>query len=145
MTHDPIIVSVPHSGTRFLKDRLGIKDHIHAHADWDKIWEQTEGRQVIVPLRRPTDVWRSWCRRQPAKRCNQWSPQFFVAWTIIHTLDQMCELDVICIDKCDDPRIDDWKPVGDKDGSAGQWKLHKVDLRPVHKLPIVNRHYGAWQ
>lgn len=144
MTHDPIIVSVPHSGTRFLMRRLNVEAHIHANANWTQLWERVEGRQIVVPLRKPSDVWRSWCRRHP-EDVLKWAGSFFVSWAVLHTLDQMCELDVICVDKCDDPRIDDWKPIGDKDGSAAGWKLHKADLRSLHKLPIVERYFGSWQ
>lgn len=145
MTHDPIIVSVPHSGTRFLKKRLEVSEHEHANANWLKLWEKVEGRHIIVPLRKPADVWRSWCRRWPDDAVLNWAAGFFVSWTVLHALDQLCELDVICIDKCQDPRITDWQAVGDKDNGAAGWKLHKVDLRPLYKLPIVNRHYGSWQ
>jgi hypothetical protein len=57
----------------------------------------------------------------------------------------MYEVDFICIDKCNDPRITDWSKVGDDDGSHSHWKLHKTDLRPLYKLPFVQRHYGSWQ
>lgn len=136
-----IIVSVPHSGTRFLKKRLGIKDHVHANANWVKLWEEVEGREVIVPLRKPPSVLRSWCRRRADRELVNWIAQFCASWFILHALDQMMELDYICIDKCEDPRIDDWTKVGDEDGSHVRWKLHKVDLRPIYKLPFVDRHY----
>jgi len=140
-----IVVSVPHSGTRFIKKRLGIADHVHTNAPWKALWEQVEGRDIIVPLRSPSDVWRSWCRRWPDKDVLKWAGGFFVSWTVLHTLDQMCELDVICVDKQQDPRITDWRAEGDQDASNGNWKLHKVDLRPLHKLPIVERNFGSWQ
>ena len=135
MTFDPIIVSVPHCGTRFLKERLGIEDHVHTNESWDKIWELTEGRSLIVPLRSPSMVWRSWCRRNNPEKFPY--AEFFMAWGNLHALDQMCELDVICIDNQEDTRITDWTAVGDGDG--GDWKLIKTDLRPLYKMPIVVR------
>jgi hypothetical protein len=142
MTYKPIIVSVPHSGTRFLIERLGIEDHVHTHIAWDTLWERTEGRSIVVPLRSPVDIFRSWCRRHDPKSFP--FGEFFMAWGFLHALDQMVDLDVICVDHCADPRITDWSKVGDGDGSRADWKLHKVDLRALYKLPIVHRHYGAW-
>lgn len=142
MTFDPIIVSVPHCGTRFLKERLGIEEHAHTHLDWDKLWDKTEGRTVVVPLREPAEVFRSWCRRHDPKKFPY--GEFFLAWGHLHTLDQMIDLDVICVDLCRDERITDWSKVGDDDNSRADWKLHRADLRSLHKLPIVKRHYGSW-
>lgn len=119
--------------------RLGIKDFVHATWEWDKLWTATEGRSIIVPLRHPSTVWRSWCRR--------WGDEFpladfFLGWGKLHALDSMCDLDVICIDKQEDARITDWTPVGDEDGKRHDWKLLKHDLRPLTALPIITRHYS---
>lgn len=139
MTPDPIIVSVPHSGTRFLKRRLDIEDHIHIGPDWDILLERVRDRHIVVPLRSPSDIWRSWCRRNTAEKFPY--SQFFVAWGCLHALDQLCELDVICIDKREDQRISDWSEVGNEDAGVANWKLLKVDLRPLYEVPIVKRHY----
>jgi hypothetical protein len=61
---------------------------------------------------------------------------------VIHALDQLYDLDVICVDKKEDHRLQNWAPVGDTDRSSAQWKPHKFDLRPIYKLPIVWRNYG---
>jgi len=139
MTHDPIIVSIPHSGTRFLKKRLGIEDHMHVGPDWYMLWERVQNRPIVVPLRSPSEIWRSWCRRNSPEKFPY--SQFFVAWGCLHALDQLCELDVICIDKQEDQRISDWSEVGSEDAGVANWKLLKVDLRPLFELPIVERHY----
>jgi hypothetical protein len=62
----------------------------------------------------------------------------------MHTLDQLFEIDYICIDKQEDPRITDWKKIGDDDGDHARWQLHKVDLRVLYKIPFVHRHYSSW-
>jgi len=54
------------------------------------------------------------------------------------------EVDVICVDKREDPRIDDWSPIGDDDGSRAGWALIKADLRPMNNLPLVIEHYGHY-
>ena len=143
MTHK-IIISVPHSGTRFLKKRLGIEQHVHANANWLKLVEDIGDKQIIAPLRSPESVWRSWCRRRHSDDLTNWVAQFFASWFVLHALDQLYDIDYICVDKREDSRITDWTKVGDQDENHGQWKLHKVDLRPLFKLPLVQKHYSSW-
>ena len=136
-----MILSVPHSGTRFLKDRLSDPEHCHTHWSWDRITERLSScdQPPIVPLRNPLDVWASWCRRNGTT--NFPYTEFFLAWGQLHTLDQMMELDVICVDRKDDPRIDDWTPVG---VFGTEQVILPIDLRSLHTLPIVERHFGPY-
>jgi len=140
MTSDPIILSVPHTGTRFLRERLGVEDHIHLVDPWSEVWTRIMGRHIIVPLRAPVDSWRSWCRRHDPD--NFPYAQWMVAWGLLQVLDSVMDLDIICVDKQQDSRITDWSKVGDGDRSRADWKLIKTDLRPVYTLPVVSRHYG---
>ncbi len=61
-----LIVSVRHTGTRFLHDQVG---GIHYHVGENKIHgdgEVSKDQQfslVLSPLRNPKDVWDSWCCR----------------------------------------------------------------------------------
>lgn len=142
MTSNTVIVSVPHCGTRFLKERLGIEDSVHTHDTWRRVLKTIEGRSCIVPMREPVDVFRSWCRRADPKEFP--FGEFFLAWGCLHALDQMLDLDVICVDQHRDSRITDWSPVGHGDNSRADWILHKVDLRGIYKLPIVERNYSSW-
>ena len=138
-----IIVSVPHSGTRFLQERLGVEKYVHTTDNWVHLHKRVLNKKIIVPLRRPHKVWRSWCRRRPDKNPLIWSPHYFAAYYILHTLDQMYDLDFICVDKQDDPRITDWSPVGESDASHAGWKLHEVDLRVLYKIPYVHKYYPS--
>jgi hypothetical protein len=140
-TPDSIVVSIPHTGTRFLKERLGIADHIHTIANWVKLKDRIQDKQIIAPLRSPPAALRSWCRRRAQDQVLNWIGSFFHAWHIMHALDQLYEIDFICVDKQDDPRITDWTKVGDEDQSSAHWKPHSVDLRHLYKLPFVQRHY----
>lgn len=127
-------------------DRLGVKDHIHTMANWDSLLRRITGRKVYVPMRNPPDVWRSWCRRHNPK--NFPYGQFFLAWGCLQLLDTMAEIDIICVDHKVDPRIKDWGKVGDTDASKIGWQHLKTDLRPLYRLPIVERNYGPhvkWQ
>jgi hypothetical protein len=146
MTHDPIIVSVPHTGTRFLQQRLGLQEHIHTLSSWDSLLRKLAGRKVYIPLRNPPDVWRSWCRRHNPKIFPY--GQFFLAWGCLQMIAEQMEVDVICVDHKTDPRINDWGKVGDQDNSKVGWQLLKTDLRPLYRLPLVDKYYGPhskWQ
>lgn len=136
-------MSIPHTGTRFLKERLGIEDHVHTNINWAALTTKIHNRKIIAPLRRPNTCWRSWCRRRDDGEVLRWAPHFFASWYIMHTLDQLYDIDYICVDKRDDPRIEDWKEVGNEDQDHAGWVLHKVDLRVLYKIPFVNRHYPS--
>lgn len=144
MTSDPIIVSIPHSGTRFLKKRLGIEEHVHTHTNWNTLLKRVRGRTIISPLRNPDAVWRSWCRRRNVELDKFPLIEFAAGWYVMHTLAQMFEVDFIPVDKQEDRRIRDWSKVGDRDESAALWKAHRIDLRALYKLPYVQEHYGSW-
>lgn len=133
-----IIISVPHSGTRFLMQRLGVSNHAHTHWPWEQLWSKLAGAEPIVALRNPVDVWQSWYKRSGDRFPHT---EFFLAWGVLHTLDCMMELDVICVDKQEDSRITDWSPV---DAYVSKYPLPPVeDLRSLYGLPIVKRHYGS--
>jgi hypothetical protein len=140
MTLDPIIVSVPHCGTRFLKERLDVKDHVHTTESWPDLVERIRGRKLFVPLRKPDSVWRSWCRR--ADKRNFPYAEYYLAWATLQMVANQFEVDVICVDKKQDPRLDDWRAVGDEDASRAGWELIKIDQRPLYKLPLVLDNYG---
>jgi len=63
-------------------------------------------------------------------------------------LNTVIDIDVICGDKQEDPRITDWGKVGDTDPSRVGWQLLRDDMRAVYKLTLINDHYGprsTWQ
>ena len=65
--------------------------------------------------------------------------EFFIAWSVLHMLDQELDFDVICVDKQTDPRIRDW-------GKEGVYTQKEeptlpIDLRSVYNFPIVKHHY----
>lgn len=139
-----IIVSVPHTGTRFLQDRLGVEKYVHTHSNWVHLHERIHDKQIIAPLRKPKDVWRSWCRRRDGGQdVLDWAQHFFAAWYVLHTIDQLYDVDFICVDKRDDERIEDWSSVGEDEKSHPLWKHHRADLRVIYKIPFVHRHYPS--
>lgn len=139
----PMIVSVPHTGTRFLKERLAIKDHIHTHTRCGTVLKRVKNRQLIAPLRAPADVWGSWCRRAGEKEPLMWAPSFFAAWFVMYALDLTFGVDFICIDKQEDARITDWSIVGAKEPKYARGKLHGVDLSVLFSIPFLQQHYPS--
>jgi len=134
-----IIVSVPHTGTRFLKKRLGIKDHIHTVALWEHLLEKTEGRTIISPLRNPVSVWRSTTRRWVTPDIPLDTHSFLRSWYMLHALSLVRDIDFIAIDKQQDERITDWAPVGK--GDEGRAVHPDIDLKPLYELPFIKEFY----
>ena len=135
----PVIVSVPHTGTRFLKSHFNA-DHVHTMYPWNELLERLEGYDhLIVPLRHPKEVWESWCRRDKFNNPHRIAI-WYACWWNLHALSLVTDLDVICIDKKDDERIKDWKIVGHDPGYS---KYARVDiaLSTLWHLPIVAENY----
>jgi len=143
MTREPIIVSIPHTGTRFLQERLGVEKYVHTHSKWDSLYKRVKDKKIIAPLRNPPDVWKSWARRKNPKTEPFPYAMFFSAWYNMHTLDMLFDVDFICVDKCADERITDWTPIGT--GDYGPYSKPLIELRPLYYLPYVRQRYGSWQ
>ena len=107
---------------------------------------RVEGKQIIVPLRNPQDVWRSWARRDNFREHHLKGhmfpyARFFGAWYTLHTLDMLFDVDFIAVDQRKDPRIADWSRVGHDDRPTHDG-VSAIDLNHLHYLPFVQRHYG---
>ena len=105
-----IIVAIPHTGTRFLKERLGL-DHVHTGYEWTYIMQKIKGKHLIAPLRDPIDTWMSFVRRDETNVV-----RFIAAWYCMHTLDMMRNMEgnpieYIPLEKQNSPRITDWTVV----------------------------------
>ena len=138
----PLIVSIPHSGTRFLKERLGIGENVHTYQDWYFLIEKVTGRELIAPLRDPLSVWESWSKRYAN------FPYFTFAfhWYGMHVLDQLYDIDFICLEQKSDPRIKDWSSVGSEKleyNNPGALQSPPADISALFALPFVKRHYNT--
>ena len=133
---DSIIVSVKHSGTRFLRERLGVDEYVHTDMEWNVLVNRVEGKNIIVPLRKPEDVWASWWSRGLHNL-----PIFLHSYYTLHALDQLFDVDYIAVDRQVDERITDWTPVGNKDKKKVTVEPFPTDLRVLRMLPIIRRYY----
>jgi len=135
-----IIVSIPHTGTRFLRRRMRTKRYIHVTEPWDKLVETLTGREVISPLRSPQSVWRSYSRRWVDPDSPIDTIGFINNWYTMHTLTLFFDIDFIPVDLQQDKRITDWSPIGERD--AGDAVHPDIDLSKVYQLPFVQKWYG---
>jgi len=135
-----IIVSIPHTGTRFLSQRLGVEECIHSHAAWDRLIKDIEGKKIYSPLRNPINVWRSWSRRTNPERGFPYIT-FSFAWYTMNILDQLYDVEFINLEAQDDSRITNWSPVGDDEKGTSYEAPMIDDFRKVFQLPFVKRHY----
>lgn len=139
---DAIVVSIPHTGTRFLKERLGIEHHVHTHKSWEIICKEIAGKRLVSPLRHPLNVWKSWAKRHRVTRFPYIG--FAASWYLMHTLDMLYEIDFIDLEVKTDPRIKNWSRVGDDDVEVTvEDTLPPGDFNQLYKLPFVQRFYYA--
>ena len=143
MKQDRLIVSVPHSGTRFFRDRLNWRHHRHTFGYFDVLLKEIEeyGGKVLIPLRHPQDVLKSWASRQKNYQY-QWLSQFAIAWAYADWIARVYDAEVWQIEKQDHPLITDWTPVGDKDpkkreDESVQSIIDYTDISPVFALPLI--------
>lgn len=140
-----LIVSVPHTGTRFLKQRLKVVEHCHTTNSYDRLWDTIEkyDRRVIIPLRHPQDVVRSWITRDKHKQLG-WQVQFGLAWTHLQYIYERCSAEVICVDKQEHPDIEDWTPIGNFDQKRNDGaEADHIGIYHIFQLPIVHENYEA--
>lgn len=143
MKQDRLIVSVPHSGTRFFEQRLGWYDHRHTFGWFDRLLTDIAAYdgKVLVPLRHPQDVLRSWAARQRNYQ-SQWLSQFSIAWTYLDWVVRIYDAEVWQVEKQDHPLITDWTPVGNKDRKTAKPEsvetiMDYTDISPVFALPLI--------
>jgi len=132
-----VIVSVQHSGSRFLAERLGVdKSHIvHTYTELSQVVTDIQGRDILSPIRHPQSVWESWCKRGRVDYAT-----FMYSFFTLGALASMCHVDFIAVDKQQDSRIKDWSKVSSDDREV---KCPSVDLNPLKMIPFVREFYYA--
>lgn len=138
MTSD-LIVSIPQTGTRFLRERLGVRDFVHTIESWEQLVGKTEGRNIVSPLRSPAACWASSTRRWTTSRPFD-TELWLHSWYMMHALSLVRDIDFIVIEKRDDPRISDWSKVGDRDEGKNR-SIPDIGLRHIYELPFVKARY----
>jgi hypothetical protein len=135
-----IIISVPHTGTHFLKRELGVPTAEHTWVSWDKLIERCDSHEhIYVPMRHPLKVRNTWAGRGRLGN-EEGVMRWWKSWFQLQALDELYGLDIIAVDRQTDPRIKNWakersmpRPLPDS------WR--KVPIEPVLELPVVNLFY----
>jgi hypothetical protein len=145
-----VIVSIPHTGSRFLSARLAIDEIVHTELSWSELIKKTAGKVLVSPLRRPEDVLKSAVRRTPPELPLDVAG-WFHCWYMMHALTLIRNIDFIVLEDMEDPRIFDWSPVGKDDKGSlapdGRPMYHDRPVPPlpldkIHELPFVRARYG---
>jgi len=137
-----LVVSIPHTGTRFLKARLGITEHIHTIVYWDSLMrEVNKYDHIVAPLRDPSAVWQSTYRRWLKPDAHDNLHRFIAAWYMMHALTLVRDVDFIPVDLKLDPRITDWEPVTGELERNNKIKPN-LCLMSIYALPFVAQYYS---
>lgn len=135
-----IVVSIPHTGTKFLMQRLDIKDQIHSHAEWCRLQKELEGKKIYSPLRHPYKVWESWTVRNNPDRAFPYIT-FAFGWYAMHMIDTMYDVEFINLETQEDSRITDWSAEGHAVGKGYIKTPIPTDMKKLFNLPFVKRHF----
>jgi len=154
-----MILSVPHTGTRFLAQLTGY-DHMHSYEykTPQQVMSDNGGEVLISPLRDPRKVYGTWSARY--KDGNSWvmdpshPKSMESAWKGLAALDK--ELDIIYIpvdspgrslqlrllsDKMGVPLRTNWDPVAQFRPGRERPEPPARDLSWIYELPMVRQWY----
>jgi len=144
----PYVVSIPHTGTRFLLELLKFNKGF-VHVDHAQAKPRILDKQVVIcPLRDPLKVWVSWHKRNESRE------KFRYCWHRMNELDAVRPIFYFPVDV---PQRDfylsllanmigqelttTWEPVGHEPGEHAPI----IDLSDIYALPIAKRFYPAWE
>ena len=124
----PLVLSVPHCGTRSLKKLMGC-GHAHVFIREHPRWVGFEDTYLVCPLREPRRVWQSWVKRHNTGRGLDLS-LFDKQWRHLEALDKDYEIHYIPL-------------MGEGEGH-GDGPL-ETDITPdwdyIYALPMIRRFY----
>ena len=136
-----VVVSIPYTGTRFLKTRLRILRHVHTTCSWQQITSEVADYNIIAPLRDPKDCWDSATRRWRDLTTPFDVSRFIQGWMMMHAVTLWRQVDFIPVDLQHDKRITDWTPIGDTDPGKATRYEPAIDLKFIYELPFVKQYY----
>lgn len=133
---DAVIVSIPFSGTRYLRQALSIPKCVHTYVPPNRLMEYIGGAtRFVVPLRDPKENWKSWARRWPeGKPWDKRIAEFERAWMGMAWFLQCYEAEVLTID--DFPKSD--IPMIGKEDEGNNSYLY--DVSHIYKYDFVKEY-----
>jgi hypothetical protein len=157
MTPKPLVLSVPHAGTRTVQKILNC-EHAHVyvrdHPDWPFFAKRIRFLRLVVPLRDPRAVWRSWVKRWNAKQGEVELHLFQPQWEHLLAFHEEYKLFYLPVDHVSrDERLQVLAEYLDRPLHAN-WDDHsghmdapettdheEPDWDWIYKLPMVSRFY----
>lgn len=147
---DVMLLSVPHTGTRFLRKLIEPTFNLHTHPSTGlgKTRAMLKiSRLIVCPLRDPAKVWESFCRKGLS------DGQFWLSWARLWHLSHEFSIYYMPIDVSESqdrlnllgeilgrPLKTDWAPVGHEPQHQGEIREH--DLADLYAIPFIKRWYG---
>ena len=146
MIYNISIVSIPSTGTIFLKELINPDGFKHAHS-YKTLEMLQETRHIVAPLRHPALVWATHAKKQSAP---------FEFWNAFEMMDKWAKLFRIHFIPIDLPRLrvlrlrefekqtgklyqTSWKPKNET--PPNDRVVPDVDLGPLWEYPFVKNHY----
>lgn len=104
---DAVIVSIPYSGTRYLRSALNIPKSVHTYVPPDVMMEYIgDARYIFAPLRQPESNWAAWARRWPhGKPWDRRIAEFERAWMGMAWICNEYDVQFIPLDHDVGPRL----------------------------------------
>lgn len=151
------VVSVPHTGSNFLRELLELDTFKHTGAlFFNQQYKGPWANLMIVPLRKPEDVWRSWYNRyhDPDKPEPQgFEASFWINWHafawMVKNQERMIFIPVDLPGVRDDALSDlsrvlgktlstDWEKVNSHGGKS---EVPTPDLSEIYDIPVIRSLY----
>lgn len=134
------VISVPHTGTNFVKKHMNANLAVHSWIDWGQLYKHAkEADHIFVPMRNPVDVYDTWVRRgrlHHPRDVESWYRAWYNLNAILHCFD----CDVIYVDKNEDPRIKNWGKIGSlPKAKPDHWQ--KITIGRLWELPVIKNSY----
>lgn len=155
-----MILSVPHTGTRFLVEVTGYSFmHSYEYMTPQDIINRMNGGVLCAPLRDPWEVWTTWYQRYGGRKylMDPDHPKSMEsAWRAMAALDRHFDITFVPIDvpkhrdiqlaKLSDQMgkwlVTDWSPVAARPDHKKQKEVPDKNLDWVYQLPFVSQFYG---
>jgi hypothetical protein len=147
----PLVLSVPHTGTRALA-RFAEAKILHVEQANDEEVANTGANLFLVPLRDPAMCYASWHKRGAHR---DYPMDFFASWRRLAELVEKYRPLFLCVDRLvryeqlkriaeplgKDPRLIRWAFQSETVPNVPTTRLVIPDLSEIYAMPFVAEHY----
>ena len=143
------VVSIPHSGTRSMMQALGCGYH-HMFIRENQYWQGFKEKILVCPLRDPKEVWKSWVKRDNAKRGAVSLDLFEKQYQHLKNMDAEYDLFYIPVDRTNFDLLEELSErvgfhvslskIGSMDAPT-ETDHEEPDWDYIYNLPMIKRFY----